>query len=191
MLDDINAHIARQGGEPYHDPPLRKGQKPKFEIWFGPYGALWDLKKFAAKVERKSLRKILRGETDTQFAHLILHGDNEGYYLPVEFPHPFTLPNALDVGSTPALKRELERLNQHIGVDTARLDERFYVHEEREAQWLTAIVQSTPTGIATLQAPHAVQQVERDDRVERQVLWIRLYKAVLKSLHYHLPIIFA
>lgn len=191
MLDDINANIVQQGGEPYRDPPLRKGQKPKFEISFGPYGALWEFKKFAARTERKSIHRIRRRECDTQFEHLIFHGDSEGYYLPVEFPHPFTLPNEMDVGSAFALKCELELLNQHIGVDTARLDEQFYVREAHKENWLSELARGAPTATVPSRASIAVQQLETTDQVEWQVLWVRLYRAVLKSLHYHLPIIFA
>jgi hypothetical protein len=191
MLDDMNANITQQGGEPYHDPPLQKGRKPKFEVWFGSYTALWELKKFAARTERKSIHRIRRRECDTQFEHLIFHGDSEGYYLPVEFPHPFTLPNEMDVGSALSLKCELELLNQHIGVNTARLDERLYVPKPSEEQWLSPLAQGASRGTATLEAPAAVSQSERADQSDWQVLWIRLYKTVLKSIQYRLPIIFA
>jgi hypothetical protein len=56
-----------------------------------------------------------------QFDHLILHGDAEGYYLPMDFNHVLFSPEELEipggmVGSVPRLLAELDRIAEALGI---------------------------------------------------------------------------
>ena len=58
------------------------------------------------------------------FAHLIKHSDEDGFYVPIEFPTPFTMRKSEDgfdswacnVGSSQALLKELDELNKYLKV---------------------------------------------------------------------------
>jgi len=73
-----------------------------------------------------------------KFAHLINHSDSNGFYIPVDFPEPFSFdaPGGAgtwkcDVGSSHALLRELDEMNKFLRVSgdcgqlcgTGRLDQ--------------------------------------------------------------------
>lgn len=58
------------------------------------------------------------------FTHLIKHSDEDGFYLPIEFPTPFMMRKsddgfdswACNVGSSQALLKELDELNKYLKV---------------------------------------------------------------------------
>lgn len=59
-----------------------------------------------------------------KFAHLINHSDSSGYYIPIDFAEPFTFDapafdggtRKVDVGSSVALLRELDAMNEFLKV---------------------------------------------------------------------------
>lgn len=87
----------------------REGEGLSEEI--GTVDDLHELRRIAAAVHDKTPDDYHEGQVPAgfQFNHLINHSDEDGYYLPVDFPQAFFL-DEVSIGSAVALLKELDAL---------------------------------------------------------------------------------
>ena len=122
-FEAVNALLREHGLPPHEEPVLDEDEMVEYDM--GGYGPLHNLRRIAAHVqagrpfpgpgdenahEDPVLVEAYEWSTD-QFAHLILHSDAEGYYVPVDFPSPVNgNVTGETLGSSVALRRELLEL---------------------------------------------------------------------------------
>ena len=126
----ILAEISKQTGEAATLP--RPGEPPAETAALGEYGVWLSLKRLAAYGEAGRLAPALPPGSDlsadpvlspylnhekapARFAHLLLHAESQGYFVPFSFPLPFWVPEpGVSVGSAPEMEKELGALEEFL-----------------------------------------------------------------------------